>query len=316
MSSILAALYARLQRNSVAVLAGLSPVLYHATNCQAAASIFVKNRFELKPAEGTDAETHIKGHGYYLSCSRIKNAAYTVKSMSDNSVVLVLDGVRLGQRFKGSAIDYWGPDYYKTPDTHAKRFESEDRVFASTPFIAPAVKYIKAVHVRINTSREPLMFAIKKACLLNRIPCWWYTNNADLLLQDTRKAVKYSPSSKTIVEPPNARSYRAYNMVNSISPWLALWEAPRNANLDGWRQADVMGEPVAAVFKHLGYNDAVSVLNAAMHNAKTARYDDLNGERKALDRLVEVLRKNKLDTRQFCAALKKKWYVPMLDKQV
>lgn len=306
--SILTALTARL--NKVAVLAGLSPILYHATNCHAAASIFAKNRFELKPAAGTDAETQIKGQGYYLSCSRIKNAAYTTKSMSDNSVILVLDGVLLGQRFKGRAVDYWGPEYYKTPEGHVQRFESEDRVFANTPFITPAVKYIKAVHVRINKDREPLMFAIKKACLLNRIPCWWYETAEDLLRQDTRKAVKYSPSSKTVVEPPNARLFSPYYTTNNLSPWLALWAAPRKPEQDGWRQADAMGDRVTRVFKQLGYDDAVNVLNSDMHNAKTARYDDLNGERKALDRLIVVLRQQGFTTKQFCAALKKKWYTP------
>jgi hypothetical protein len=78
-----------------------SDILYHITNIRAAASVLTKDRFELKPSEGTASEQDIKGGTYYLSCMRSKVGAYMTRNLSSWSAVFVLNGQAFGKLQRG-----------------------------------------------------------------------------------------------------------------------------------------------------------------------------------------------------------------------
>lgn len=156
------------------IIAGLSSTLYHITSVYNLANILQKDRFELKPAEGTDYEKEIsKKASSYLSTSRSPSSDYFRRNASVHSVIIVLDGNLLSQKYSGRPVDYWGPSMNKDND------EMEDRVFSSQPFIPNATLYIKELHVLRDLEGEPKNYAkqvfyVYKQALLKKIPIFMY----------------------------------------------------------------------------------------------------------------------------------------------
>lgn len=299
------------------VLAGLSSVLYHITGITAAANILDKDRFELKPCDGTRAEEDL-GHkaSYYMSLSRIRNAAYTVSDAGTFSVIFVLNGVKLGNLYSGKAVDYWADFYNDTPGAHATRavkFEAEDRLYSNKPFIDKASTYCLEVHAMVN-NRTPELYLLRKRCLLNHIPLFWYNNTKDLVAQDKRKAIDFQPTFVTPhVEPPREYDFRKGS--NSLSPWLALYEYQikpfdKDTGDAAWKQVKKLGDRAKQRYGTLRYSDALQVFEADVHNEKSTRYDSKNRGREALDQVIKILRSNKWDTKQFINHLHEKWYAP------
>lgn len=156
------------------IRSGLSSTLYHITSIYNLANILQKDRFELKPVEGTDYEKEIsKKASSYLSTSRSPTSDYFRRNASVHSVIIVLDGNLLGQKYSGGPVDYWGPTMNKDND------EMEDRVFSKTPFIPNATSYIKELHVLRDLEGNPKtyakqIFSVYKQALLKKIPLFLY----------------------------------------------------------------------------------------------------------------------------------------------
>ncbi len=298
------------------ITAKLSNVLYHITTITAAASILTKDRFELKPSEGTLAEQSLnaKSKPYYMSTTRIRTGGYSQGNIYNKSVVLVLSGTKLAMKYAGGPIDYWGLLSYPDEASRAKRYEAEDRIFSESPFIAPAHKYIVEVHAHIN-DRDVELFQLKKACLIHKIPIWFYTNAKDLLLLDTKKAVswmpEHSPESQP-VRPPNATDYTMRQGRNSIKPWLALYSIPLPTPAtyhDTQVALKGQSDSVISAWRRLRYvGDCLPALNVDMHNAKSIRYDSISGEREDLDKLIAVMRQHHWSAKDFVQAMHGKWY--------
>lgn len=140
---------------------GLSDILYHKTGgIEDVVSILQSDTFDLKPTAGTRSDAQLnRGKEYYMSTARSKTGAYT-RSSDDFTAILVLDGKKLQQRFKGFAVDYWNMNM---ADTGAKRNdysqilqskELEDRIVSDKPEIKGFSKYIKEIHVSIPSKNE------------------------------------------------------------------------------------------------------------------------------------------------------------------
>jgi hypothetical protein len=294
-------------------LAG-TDILFHVTSLTSAVSILKSNRFELKPSEGTSAEEQLSKGKYYLSTTRSKLGSYTQQHLGSYTVLFVLDGKKLGHRYKVLPVDYWDTNKGDSADKMFRRsshYESEDRVVSDDPFIV-ALPYIKAIHVAYpGKQREPLLFALHKKALLNHIPFFVYTDSKALLLMDTRRAVKVD-YTKVLPEqkPPSAYDYKYRLRNNDIKQWLQLWTYPLVIPKDGWAGslAKKISDRTYTAYQTLRYDDAINVFSADLHNTKSTPYEDPSQGREALDKLIGVMRKAKLTPKEFIEALRKKWY--------
>lgn len=309
-----------------------TPILYHITNGRAAESIVTKNRFELKPSDGTEAEEKLQGKAaYYLSTARHKTASYTRQKMSSSSVIFVLDGTALGSKYKIKAVDYWA-DFYRDGEemNNRDRMEAEDRVLSDSPFIENVNKYVKEIHAFADSSMRnsaKQTLALYKFGKKNKIPVYFYAygdgNKADvnqMLLLDKRKAIHFDPidALKKIEDTQDRKmgdydfKYRRNN--NELAGWLQLYEMPAPADPDDWKAKKAMVEKTdraKMAYQHLGYHhsgDPVRQINAGMHNEKGTPYGHMSRGREDLDRLISILRKKRWTVKQFADYLHAKWY--------
>ena len=283
---------ARLLVNASVVEARPSDILYHITGLTSLINIVKTNRFELKPTDGTDAETKL-GIGYYLSTARTPDNRYFRNSAYAYSAVLVLDGRKLGQKYKAKPVDYWnsGPE--------AK--EAEDRIWSNGPFIGNAKSYIKEIWLVADNSSK--VFNAYRAARLARINVK-FVENAKELLKGRPKFVE-TPKDWVIerAQKPDGPTYdmRRYEWGNpkeksALRGYLVLYKAKTGIKLPP--HAD-------DALRRLKYGG--QSLDTEMHNAKGERYGQTTPNREALDELTKVLRKHKWTTKQFEQHLKDKW---------
>lgn len=297
-------------------LSGGTDILYHITGIGAASKIVKSNQFHMKPNEGTDAEAMLSKAAYYLSTTRTRIGSYSRQSIFQYSVVFVLDGRKLANKYRIQPVDYWETlkeaEPYNTDNAYHRRRdrnESEDRVLSKSPTI-PALPYIKEIHACVN-DKKPQMFALKKAALLHKIPIWFYDNTKDLLLLDKRKAVpvKFDKDALQPTEPaPREYEYKYRIRQNSIKPWLEMWYARIPESKEPWKVAKDLGDKAYQVYKRIEYSDALSGFNADLHNAKGIPPGHISKEREMLDKLVGIMRKERMTPAEFIKALRDKYY--------
>lgn len=298
-------------------LSGLSQVLYHITDVRAAESILRKNRFELKPSDGTEAETDVNGgkNLHYLSTYRSKISGYAVQKAGTSSAIFVIDGQRLQTKYAGTPVDYWQRKY--VDDASRDRFEAEDRVLSPEKFIPNAERYIKSLHVSVpmlqfqsDPQRSRLYFDLRKRCLLRKIPLFWYNDTKDLLLMNRLKAVAFKPQLLAVpYEEPREYNFRKRKSV--LAAWLALDAIPVRVDAKGYADSAwvaTLSRDMDYIYGVLRHDDAISVLNAEMHCAKGVQYGDRTRAREDLDRLIELLRARHCTAKDFVINLRKKWY--------
>lgn len=292
-----------------------SDILYHITTITAAENILRSNRFELKPAEGSDWEQQQSLGKFYLSTARSKTSAYIKKSAYRYSVVMKLNGRALGTRHKIKAVDYWETNKAEGPqklDIRKRANEMEDRVLSDSQFIPNANRYITEVHAHINEKNE-LLFALKKFCLMRKIPIFLYDDKEALIAQDTRRAksVELRPTPNKPVSEDD-RKYRAMRQVHTfraaaLRKWIELYKKPIEGSLE--KAVKELNEDFGMrAYKMLRYSDAINQFKNDLHNAKVYRYGDASKEREYLDVLVKAMRNLKQTPEQFIKTLEKKWY--------
>ena len=280
--------------------AGLSPVLYHFTSFDKAASILQQNKFSLATMLGSDADRINdvnKGKMYYLSTSRQKAGGYW------KEVVFVLDGVKLGRRFAGSAFDYWGPEWRKAAEQQgadAQQYdENEDRLLTDKPSIADAASYIESVHVLaggdFKVGRHPHVTAdirtILKVAKQKGIPVYVYEDVKAYRLQDVRRAIPFDllreGLKKTERPPPWQRGKRR----NPFARWLKIYHARLKSDLK-WTESNFYYSQDAAVG-----------LKADLHNYKADKET-----RKYLEEFLALWKKEGVKTaEEFIELLRTKY---------
>ena len=292
-----------------------SDILYHITTITAAENILRANQFELKPAEGSDWEQRQGAGKFYLSTARSKTSAYIRKSAYSYSVVLKLNGKALGMRYKVKAVDYWETNKAQGDqklEIRKHSNEMEDRVFSNSSTIPKAASYILEVHAHINEKNE-LLFALKKFCLMRKIPIFLYDDKEALIAQDTRRAksVELRPTPNKPVSEDD-RKYRAMRQVRTfraaaLRKWIELYKKPIGGSLE--KAVKELNEDYGVrAYKMLRYSDAINQFKNDLHNAKIYRYGDASKEREYLDVLVKAMRRLKQTPEQFIKMLENKWY--------
>ena len=292
------------------VLAGISPILYHTTSTGAVVGILRTDRFELKPSEGTHVEEGIKAHTYYLSTARTLMSKYLRANDYPGYSILVLDGRKLAANLKGAPVDYWGPDMRM----NGENFESEDRIFSDSPFIEQAHKYITAVHslidpVKLQERDRQNLFQLQLKARLRKIPIFFYDNRKAFSLLDERRAITLNKEALDPKELPERKTD-----LNSLSDWLALWEMPKSVyeKLSRLPEREQESRGLTSrmhrcAYLATSYPMDVGSFISDLFNAKSIPYGTAGKERETLDRLIAVMRKNKLTPKQFYDALGKKF---------
>lgn len=294
-------------------------ILYHKTTISAVASIITSNKFQLKPSEGTAAEEGLSKGMYYLSTSRSRTGSYIKDNLTSFSAIFVLDGQRLGQRYKVIPVDYWDTNKGDVNDKLLRRtlhYETEDRVLSKQSSI-PARPYIKAIHCGIGSEKHNYqLFQIHKWCLQHKIPFFIYSNNRDLMLMNTRKAIHVDyKTTQPEIKKPTEYDYMRYKRDfrnGYLMRWLKLWMYPLKPDPEGYygAQATALGKDVRGAYDRLSYSDTYQGFNADLHNAKSTPYGYVTRDRETLDKLVAIMRKEKITPKEFIQRLRDKWYPP------
>jgi hypothetical protein len=176
---------------------GLSPILYHSTHANNVLKILKSDSFRLHPYVGNDAEMEMgkMGKMWYMSTTRSKTGGFT--STTPFYAVLKLDGRKLGQKYKGSPMEYWGKGM-RSVDKTRDSTEMEDRIYSPKPTIPKASKYITEIHMilpekesdrmkdyKFKTEIRQLLLEAKK----RRIPLYMYDDKSSFLVQNKKKAI-------------------------------------------------------------------------------------------------------------------------------
>lgn len=161
---------------------GISSIVYHGTSITSALNILQQDRFILHPTFSKVSENNSKGKLYFLSTARTRTGRY--HKDGGTPVLMRLDGRKLGQRYSGEPIDYWGPDFRAAAQGET---EQEDRVYSDKPIIPRASSYMLSVDIlakditpgkTISRNLFDLYVLLKK----RRIPVRFYRNRNDWLI--------------------------------------------------------------------------------------------------------------------------------------
>ena len=283
---------------------GLSPILYHFTSPTNTLNMLKQNRIKLAASPGSESEASLQSGDrvYYLSTTRHKMGGYHLNN-NLSGVMINFDGTKLGQRYKGKAVDYWGPEWYGDDRKGYEEKEAEDRLFSREPYIPNAKQYIQSIHIMYTEKGQKyhkdsglhirrLIITAKSA----GIPTYLYDNAKSWMLQNTKQAI--NPNSIDLIKKSSGKKYDqgGYHpgRRNNFSGWLELYhidsrdKLTKNSSLE---YKYVMDYP----------NDGVSQLKIAIHNNKTKPDQGLSS-------ILRIMRKEKFARpADFIAFLEKKW---------
>jgi hypothetical protein len=131
----------------------VSSILFHATSLYSAIQILKSREFVLSADFAKEAERRIDTPMFYLSTSRSRSGEYRYSrrenTMTNVTVLLVLDGNRLNQRYKGFAVEYWG---FVDSKGIPLKDEMEDRIFSPNRTI-PIDSHIISIDVYLDPDK-------------------------------------------------------------------------------------------------------------------------------------------------------------------
>ena len=211
--------------NETVLQEALSDRLYHYTYVGTILDILEKDHFLPSVAFERPSEEEVgRDYKYFISFAR--NLRGTFHKEGRGSGYFVVNGRKLSQNYKGSAIDYW--ERAKFDPKATKETEAEDRLFTNKPYVKDAAKYIEAVHIsapyqtkyssgRVQEEKysEGLVDNMKKVAELGKskgIPVYYHTDLGSYRMANDKKAVDFAQWTKGaadagIIEPAVARIY-------------------------------------------------------------------------------------------------------------
>jgi len=279
---------------------GLSSTLYHYTTNYPAREILKNDEFKLATSVGTESDDTFRGKKqklkfYYLSTTRHKLGGFHLDA--PHGTIFVLDGNKLGHKYSGDPVDYWGPEFRKVSP---KKAEAEDRVWSKDPYIKPASKYIKEVHVLEtfqwkNARDERILRELLKYAKKLKIPHYVYQDRDAFQILDTRKAVSLEELGLKTTEPkePGYQSPKR----KWLKEWLELYHN-NNENKLGKRAKHILDD--------LKY-DYGSLRNKDLH---TRFSNDIHNNKKSeeVHSIIKIMQKHKwTKLKDFLDHLKEKW---------
>lgn len=252
----------------IPLVEAISKILYHRTELHHLDSILKDNEFRLSSTAGTQSDRKIqpKGKLYFMSLTRSASTGY-----QSGSVILEIDGEKLGRAVTGGPVDYWGPEFRKAkPTIH----ELEDRVWSEKPTIPNAMSYIREIHILVSTNetlRGPEFLAhqakrlrgVLIAAKKNNIPVHLYTNADAFRLLDTRREV--SLQDIPLTGNPPEQTWRPRDPDRPSELLDGLVELYHKS-----RPEDLSHEAKDLIWK-LAYVGFASQVEAELHNEKKSK---------------------------------------------
>jgi hypothetical protein len=262
-------------------------------------SILQSNKFRLRPIEGTESDKILnKNYPFYFSTSRTRNNSFS-SIVGSSTCILQLNGTKLAERYKGSAIDYWGEDFRKI---NPKGYEQEDRIFSKKRAIPNALSYIQAVTIMVVVGNESgrtrdMLRKIALELKVHKIPLRIYTDKNAFKTDNKAKAVKIVDILNSMPAEKN-KPYRSRrdSSQNTLSPWMELIFKPNTVPLTS--------ETKDTLHRYLSYpTDAIRQFKNELHNSTSG--DTVLREDGG--KIQEYLFKHKLDAKQLIEFLQNKW---------
>ncbi|MGL5013354.1 MAG: hypothetical protein ACRC6V_03565 [Bacteroidales bacterium] len=280
-----------------------SPVLYHILDIQTATSVLKNNEFVLASSGGTDAERNLHSADYYLSTTRHNLGKYSVSGASTNKVIFTLDGTKLGNNHKIIPVDYWGESFRKSAGGD---YEAEDRVLSNKPTITNARKFILSARVLIggttgpswnrrNSSDNRFLRRLAIQAKRHNIPLNIYYEAKDFLMDNKAKAVSIRTIDLTV---SGKESHYASRGKSYLAPYLELYNRNDRAHLSNDAK-----DLLYSMHGRLPQEKAVSFKND-MHMERSSRVPK---QRRAVEELITIMRKNSLDPVSFLSLIIAKW---------
>ena len=300
------------------IIEGLSSTLYRYVNIEEALETIKSNSFRMTNFLGSTTEFNVgKPKKYYfLSTARNKLGSYGVNP-SVGGVMFVLDGRKLGQRYKGSPVDYWG-----SPERSSLSYqdEAEDRIYHDKPTIPTAIKYIKEVHVYLGEGHDGNipdgvkrnLRELMKLMKQTDMSYWLYNNKRSWIVQNKKNAVEIDINSLSLTDLANtiendklkARTKARFSSIGKeIKAYEELYKTSRDK--EDRLSKDAKDLKYRLKFDVNSYQDYVTDdLQNLLHNYKK----DFSG---ITDKLIAIMKKEKLATpKQLVRFLKDKWDSP------
>jgi hypothetical protein len=259
---------------------------------------------------------------YYLSMCRTRLGRYHVQNNSASSTLITLNGDLLNQRYKTSAVDYWGEEYRK----HRQgAYEEEDRLFSNKPTIPDARKYIMQVDVLmpIDVMQKVRVRQLLKLCYLHKIPCYIYENSKDWLIGNKARSTKVDIS--TLAPQPTDEKNEPWDRYEGMrgeitkSKYLEMNKFKRKSYVRDAVELyhkkirsdlSLSAEKFAMKISRDWAQEMFSVFSSEVHNERS----NPPAERTNIDALIKILLSTKMTSREFFDHLKAKWE-PIMNKQ-
>ena len=271
-------------------LSGVSDIVYHYTSLSSAGNILKENQFALTFISGSDDTLKPNAKYYYLSTTRSRRGSY--HEGSEVHALMVLDGVKLRNNYIGSPVDYWGREFRKIAPA---KNEMEDRIWSDKPYIKPASKYIKEIHISfVDVDHDVLKRNVRSLLIEAKkkgIPSFVYTDKTAAKNLDKRKAVKLSDLD---IKTDPAIPHRGYRKLDDMSTWLELYEKNDKDHLS----ENPFGG-ARRLLSTIRSFDGIESFKADVHNSKRGT--------PALHKIVEILKKNNWNIKDLYKHIQDKW---------
>jgi hypothetical protein len=176
---------------------GLSKILYHFTYIPYLINMLKINKFSTSSNLGSSADSNIdNGKFFFFSTQRTNGLSGYGKN--HGNVILVLDGEKLNQRYKGFPIDYW--NWSKNPKDYDSVYayknallssELEDRIITDKPYIDNAKNYILEIHINIKFRDNIVLNKSKFDFIVNSInvPVYFYDDDYNFRALNKKKSL-------------------------------------------------------------------------------------------------------------------------------
>lgn len=282
---------------------GATDVLYHKTSVNAALDILRSGEFKLSSSIGNDVESSmaIKGMPYYLSTSRSKVGDYH-RYVGDSAAMFVLDGQKIGSKYKVRPVDYWERMWLNNPE---RTSESEDRIYSKSNTMS--TDSVTGLHVLLKEQSDNRSEIVRQLLIAGKtagIKTYLYMDESAWRLQDTRRALKATDYQSLLkghrADPPYMRrpvrgQGKSHYGRSNILDWIELVMKKPGQQLS--KGADKIR------YNLQYYGDSTNQLKNDFFNAKRPG----ENEYPLVVKLGDYMNKNNLDFKSLADKLKQKW---------
>ncbi|WGH49853.1 hypothetical protein [Alishewanella phage vB_AspM_Slickus01] len=168
---------------------GVSPVLFHATLAENALRILSTDTFRMSRITNDRDKFLNMGKKFFMSTARtrITKLREWKEKSNDHVALFVLNGVKLGNNFKGSAVDFFGA-INGVGGGSSVNSEQEDRIVSDKSAIQNFSKYVIRLDLFSKKGKKPSKQDIA-LIKLRGIPVYFYNDYQSFTVGNTKNAI-------------------------------------------------------------------------------------------------------------------------------